>query len=256
MNRYNTFLIFFLIASSAFAHSMDSRFSTQPQFVLKSELLNTPYLLTWNAESLVYYTAEIQNDSTKIDIFDADGSLTKTEQFSFPTKGLWYNSALDFLEAYNHQSNSCFSFFIDDHGVFENQDTLHRLSEVQESTDKMPIVYNAYKDVYAYVEPITGMIIEVESHSGAIDNYITVQFPVDKKQLDFKYFFFTEIENTPYAFVNTTEKMLYFVDQEGQVIESTPFPSSDFIPSAYSFANGMFWMYQSNAQSWFGYSLY
>lgn len=256
MKTCYTLILFFLVTSTAFAHTFDAKISNQPQAILKSELLNTPYLLTWNAESFVYYTAELHNDSTTIDIFDADGNLTKTERFGFPTRGLWYNSALDFLEAYNHKSNSCFSFFIDDQGVFENQDTLHRLSDVQESTDKTPIVYNTYKDVYAYVEPITGMIIEVETHSGEIDHYITVQFPVDKKQLDFNYFLFTEIEATPYAFVNTGEKVIYLVDQEGIVGESIPFPASDFSPTAFSIANGMFWMFQSSAQSWLGYSLH
>lgn len=237
------------------ANILENTFTSSPHLILKSKDSISPVSVVWNSESLVYYTTGINDSTTNLDIFDADGIFAKSYEFTFPINGIWYNNTLDFVEAYNSESNSCFSFFTDDEGMFENQDTLHRLSDVQESTNRTMIVYNAEKDIYAYVEPVTGMIIEIEPHSGEIIDYISVQFPVDKRKIDYQYFFYTDLAHSPYALINTKDQQLYFVNYDGIVVETFSLPQLEISPLAYSFTNGLLWLYHAEMQSWLGYAM-
>lgn len=249
------FILSFIVCNISGLMAKEYQLGLQPSIVLSTTHPSSQNILAWNAHSMVYYTTGLQDSQTIIDIYDAEGQLQKSQNFSFPIKGIWYNETLDFLEAYNPETNSCFSFFVDEEGFFENEDTLHRLADVKESVDASYTLYNPAKDVYAYIEPVTGMIIEVTAYSGEIENYIELKLPVDKKHIDTQYLFYTAVGEHPYALINKSDKVLYFINEEGEVSHSLNWQHLEVQPESFGFANGMFWVYESDQNTWKGFSL-
>lgn len=238
-----------------YAQSEQFSFSDEPLLVLKSTVSTNQNSITWNTHNLIYHVSGIDSVQTSIESFDSNGENTEVQFFPFFTKGVWYNSSLDFLEAYDFLNNSCVSFFLDDEGAFENQDTLTRLTALQEEETSAFTVYNTAKDVYAYLEPIAAIIIEVGAHTGEIENYISLNLPVDKKNLEMNQLLYTDITQSPYLLVNTKDSLLYFVDQEGNIVQQIPWPKINFSPQYFGFANGLFWMYDSELFAWNGFSI-
>lgn len=238
------------------ANTIQLFIGNEPALALKNVAPVRQNSVTWNNHNLLYYTSGVDSNRTLIEVFDADGVHNAQSEFPFISKGLWYNTSLDFLEAYNSINNSCISFFLDDEGIFENQDTLSGVQELQEATDNsVYTIYNPVKDVYSYLEPVTGIIIEVESHTGEINNYIPVEFPVEKSRLVIDQLIYTGIDQVPYAVANKSDNLLYFIDNDGKVILQIDMPLITFVPVNYSIANGMFWLYKLEDTTWYGFPI-
>lgn len=224
--------------------------------MLKNSTIGSQNSIAWNTHNLLYYTSGVDSSRTIIEIFDADGAQDSKSVFPFISKGIWYNTSVDFLEAYNAVNNSCVSFFIDDNGGFENNDTLSGVQEVQEATDNsVYTVYNTEKDVYSYMEPVTGIIIEVESHTGQIDNYLPVEFPVEKSKLVIDQLLYTGMIKTPYAVVNKTDNLLYLIDTDGKISQQVSMPLVTFNPQNFSIANFILWLYKTEESAWYGFPI-
>lgn len=258
MQSISFVLIGILFCNQLFAQDESIYFSYTPDIVIQ-EKLPAHYLhrsIAWNVQNFKYYTTAVDSGLTFIETFDALGDSRNIKKFDFSTKGIWYNTTLDFLEAYNFLDNSCYSFFIDDNGEFENTDINIELEGLQEKGTSVFPVYNTTKDLLAYYEPIAGIIVEIEPISGEILNYISVTLPVSKKSIAKQQLLYTGMTDAPYALVNYIDKLVYFFDTKGLVNHTLTCPTSESELSYFGFTNGAFWLYSTNDSSWKGYAIH
>lgn len=251
------FLIIALASSSLLvAQSVNYSIGVFPELELRNTLPLTQNSITWNTHNFIYYTSGVDSSGTVIESFEDDGESNHQQNFTFQAKGVWYNSLLDFLEAYSVQNNSSVSFFLDEEGIIENQDTLNRIAELQEVGLPVFTVYNNEKDVYAYLEPVTGIIVEVEPYSGEISNYIPVNFNnVDKKNIAIEQLLYTGLDEAPYALADPTGYQLCFINKNGEIVHQLPWPAISYIPRYFGYTNGLFWLYNSDNSVWSGYAI-
>ena len=258
MRSLSFVLIGILFCNQLFAQDEAVYFSVTPDIEIQEEL-PTNYAhrsIAWNVQNFKYYTTAVDSGFTFIETFDALGESKGIQQFEFPTKGIWYNTTLDFLETYNSSDNSCYSFFIDDNGEFENNDTSLELESLQENGTSVFTTYNYKKDLLVYFEPIAGIVVEIEPISGDILHYISLTLPVKKKSLALRQLLYTGITNAPYALVNTIDRLVYFFDTKGIVVYTLIWPKIESNPSYFGFTNGAFWMYCVEDSSWKGYAIH
>lgn len=258
MRSLSFVLIGFLFCNQLFAQEESLYFNSIPDIEIK-ENLSSQYVhrsIAWNVQNFKYYTTAVDSGSTYIETFDALGQSKNINKFDFSAKGIWYNTTLDFLEAYNYLDNSCYSFFIDDNGEFENTDTSLELEELEENGTSVFPTYNSNKDVLAYYEPIAGIIVEIEPISGEILNYISVTLPVSKKSIAKQQLLYTGMKDAPYALVNPIDRLVYFFDTNGLVNHTLVCPANESELSYFGFTNGAFWMYSTKDSSWKGYAIH
>lgn len=258
MHSYSFVLIALLFCNQLFAQEETLYFSAAPDIEIQESLPSnfSHRSITWNIQNYKYYTTAVDSNSTHIETFDALGDSKGIHQFDFLLKGIWYNTTLDFLETYNSSDNSCYSFFIDDEGEFENTDLSLELESLQEKGTSVFPVYNLNKDLLAYYEPIASIIVEIEPISGDITDYISVTLPVDKKSIAIQQLLNTGISESPYALVNTSSRNVYLFDPQGLVIHTLGWPQIEGTPKYFGFTNGAFWMYSELDSSWKGYAIH
>lgn len=258
MQSISFVLIGILFCNQLFAQDESIYFSYTPDIVIQ-EKLPAHYMhrsIAWNVQNFKYYTTAVDSGLTFIETFDALGDSKGIQQFGFPTKGIWYNTTLDFLESYNSSDNSCYSFFIDDNGEFENNDTNLELESLEEKGTSVFPTYNYNKDLLVYYEPIAGIVVEIEPISGDILNYISLNLPVNKKSIALQQLLYTERTDAPYALVNKSDKSVLFFDTNGSVVYTLKWPNSDINSTYFGFTNGAFWMYSAEDSSWKGYAIH
>ncbi|HUH74015.1 MAG TPA: hypothetical protein VLZ75_06360 [Chitinophagales bacterium] len=257
MRSYSFILIGILFCNQLFAQDEILSFSSTPDIEIQEELPNhyTHRSIAWNVQNFKYYTTAVDSGKTFIETFDALGQSKGNQEFDFISKGIWYNTTLDFLEIYNSSDNSCYSFFIDDEGEFENNDTSLELEALEEKGTSVFPAYNSNKDLLVYFEPIAGIVVEIEPISGDILNYISLNLPVSKKSLAIHQLLFTGRDEAPYALVNMSSKLVYFFDTDGNVAYTLSWPQLESTPTHFGFTNGAFWMYSAIDSSWKGYAI-
>lgn len=258
MHSYFFVLIGLLFCNQLHAQEENLYFSSSPDIIIQEELSNefTNRSITWNVQNFKYYTTAVDSNSTHIQTFDALAESKGVHQFDFLSKGIWYNTTLDFLEVYNYSDNSCYSFFIDDNGEFENTDLSIELEGLEEKGTSVFPVYNINKDVLAYYEPVASIIVEIEPISGDILNYISVTLPVDKKSIARQQLLSTGRPESPYALVNKLDRLVYLFDAEGSVIYTLNWPVIEGDSDYFGFTNGAFWMYSATDSSWKGFAIH
>ena len=248
-------LIFVFCSLTAFADTTSYYvFNSIPKAILSVTPSLRDNALAFNKTTQKYYASGINDSLSIIDILSHD--TTKNEQgiFNFRIKGIWYNTSLDLLEAFNADKNNCLSFYTDSEGYFENLDTMSRVSSIQDSKRPIFTIYNPENDIYAYLEPISDLIIEVSPYTGEIEDYITLNLPTQSTHVSDQ-LLYTENTDYPYALANKKDKVFYLITSEGQVHATAAFPIMDFTPTQYGFANGLFWFFNPANAQWVGYQL-
>src|SRR5690554_4231914 len=217
MNRIILLLVSFACSSVAFADSLTFVFSDVPFIRINTQPNLGNSSIAWNEYSSVYYIAGVDSNGTVVDIADEDGNHLQQKHFPFAAKGVWYNESLAFPEAYNVSANTCVSFFVDDNGTFENVDTLGRIENMQDGRQTVFTVYNSIYDVYAYTEPIAGLIIEASPYTGEINDYLSLELPNGLAHMKLDQVLYTASETMPYALVNQKDNELYCFNNKGEL---------------------------------------
>src|SRR5690606_29402445 len=101
MHWIYTFFIIIILSTNTKAHTFEYRLSVQPDIILSSPDSLEGQSIAWNLNDFVYYTTSRLDSTTVINVFDQDGQHAHQQVFPFVINGIWYNSTLDFLEAYN-----------------------------------------------------------------------------------------------------------------------------------------------------------
>lgn len=243
-----------LVTSSiAFADSLTFVFSDVPFIRINTQSNLDNNSIAWNEYSSVYYIAGVDSNGTNVDVFDEDGKHLQQKSFPFEAKGVWYNESLAFPEAYNENSNTCVSFFVDENGLFENTDTLGRIESMQDGRGSTFTVYNSIFDVYAFTEPIAGLIIEASPYTGEINDYLSLELPENRSHMKLDQILYTASEAMPYALVNQKDNELYCFNNEGELSMKFLLPVTYFTPKYYGYANGMLWIYNDEEGEWTGH---
>ncbi len=253
MRSFFLLLAGILFVAQANADSLTFVFNDDPYIRIHTQPDMKNNSVAWNEYSAVYYIVGTDSTHTFVAVADADGTILQQVSFSLAVKGLWYNSALAFPEAYIPDENTCVSFFTNEFGMFENEDFLIRLEELQENKKPTYMIYNSVYDMYAYTEPIAGLVIELSSYTGEIYNYLNLELPVSQDKIHFEQLLYTGSDKMPYALVNEADKELYCFDIEGKLVMRFSLPTTYFQPKYYSFVNGLLWLYNEAEGEWTGH---
>jgi hypothetical protein len=130
------------------------------------------------------------------------------------------------------------------------------IEDLEEKGTSVFPTYNSDKDLLVYYEPIAGIVVEIEPLSGVILNYISLNLPVNKNSIALQQLLFTQMNDTPYALVNKSDRLVYFFDAGGSVVHTLIWPEIEYNPSYFGFTNGAFWMYSADDSSWKGYAIH
>lgn len=210
-----------------------------------------------NESNGLFYVSGNLKDSiseTLIYIFNEEGDSISESQFEFESKGIWINSGLDFLEAYDVKNNSCVSFFLDVDGNFESHEVLHRIDSLQGLNERTFTVYNSISDVYAYIEPVAGMIIEISPYSGEIEHFVSLNLNLQKDFLA-EILLYTNHPEYPYALINKKENRLSFINGEGDISQNIALPLQIGHVGGWGFTANHLWSYNRDTLSWEAYEI-
>ncbi|MCO5231536.1 MAG: hypothetical protein M9958_10310 [Chitinophagales bacterium] len=211
--------------------------------------------LTWNPHNYTYYIAGSDTIASYIASYDAMGDFITVDTFDARLKGIWYNTTLDFLEAYNVNDNTCVSFLLNDEGEFVGQDFDIELADLEEEGTSVFPIYNSEREVYVYFEPVAKIIIEVEPFSGEISHYISFPLSVGKNEIVEDQILFTDMKASPYAIVNRKNKSLFLINYEGQIVQEVSWPMINFEPIRFAWTNGALWLLNEQTLTWKAYAI-
>lgn len=253
MRRIIIFTVSMMLWLQAHAQSdsLSFVFNDVPYIRVQVEQGLTQNSVVWNDYHQVYYFSGIDTTGqTWISVVNESGEELQKVSYPFESKGVWYNNFLDFPEAFVTENNSIVSFFMDEYGFFESKDFLDRIESLQEANRKHYTVYNSIQDVYAYTEPIAGLVIEASPYTGEIMNYLSLELPSNQKEYDFDQLMFTGAEASPYALINQDKKELQCFNEHGELVVIFKLPIVHYIPQAYGYSNGLLWLHDAQTGEW------
>ncbi|MCO5248382.1 MAG: hypothetical protein M9887_05480 [Chitinophagales bacterium] len=212
--------------------------------------------IAWDENNLVLYVAGIDSlHHTHIEAIGIQGNLLSEETFEFESKGIWFNDIMGLLEAYDVDDNAIVSFFLDANGLFESNEYLTRVENLQEVNNQVFVSYNSLSDHYAYIESITNMIIELSPYTGEIEDYIGVQLPADKNGYLLDRLLYSGIEDYPYAILDKKKTLLLFISADGTDFLKVSLPDLQSSIDAYGIFSNHLLVYEAKSAKWKAYEI-
>lgn len=215
--------------------------------------------VTWHPQHRLYYTVMAGNEDYPLDVFSADGEHILSMAAGYDVRGLWYNPAMEYLEANTYKSHNIISYALYDDGLPVDEDPYVELLELPVSFDQAVLAYDALSDRYVYYDNATNELVFLQMESGEEVGRQYLQLPVSRELINNTTAMATGITGGEYALLNYVDAKLYLIDSKsGELRRIVSLPAGVQPRDMFncSFANGHLWLFDPEARVWTGYKLY
>ncbi len=228
--------------------------------------------VAWHPIQKKYYAAMAGNASFQMGVFDAAGkALHKPDQeIFFDVRGLWYNPKTKTLQANGYNDFGWTEYKLDSKGMPVSVKALY--DEVMYQPDEQSVgTYDPKNDVVYFFKTEDGNLAKHKMSEGYYDDDVILhlgyknqaamddEFTEDNASSKSNYnpsVFYTGFKGSEIGLLNSVESKIEmyniatgFKTKELRLPDDAPV--KDFLN--FSFANGIFWLFDKEARIWKGY---
>lgn len=211
--------------------------------------------LVFNPLKEVYYSVNAGSDSYYVDSYNSVGELLDSVVSGFDFRGAWWNPFLFTFEGNGYNSLGIFSKAIDPFtgvavagGSIVAANTQPDAQSIGDmDTAKYEIIYFSAGSVYRYDrldDQLLGTAVITGLPAGTVLNSNSV--------------FYTGLEDMEYGVYDYANLKFIFINKLGEYVSHSQLPATAFPASNFrtSWANKLFWIYDSVLGKWFSYKVY
>lgn len=208
----------------------------------------------------LYYTAFAGNSSYPLIVFDDEGRVVNdTGSTQIDVRGLWYNSKTSSLEANGYSDYGIVQYVMNKRGVPSTNKTL--FSGTNQPDDNSvgafdpvhnEILYFNLADDYGYAE-----VVRYSRSTGKKLGDFELQNFDDLGSYN-NVAVYTGIKGSEIAIIDYDLAIIMMYDiSSGKETKEVTLPLSAVVEDRFNFAfaNGMFWLFDTNAREWNGYKM-
>jgi len=211
--------------------------------------------LAYNPLKEVYYSVNAGNAGYPLDSYDASGDLISTVASGFDYRGAWWNPLLFTFEGNGFNSQGIFNKTIDPFtgealagGSIVSPNTQPDAQSVGDmDTSKYELIYFFAGSIYRYSrldDQLLGSAVITGLPGGTVLNETSV--------------FYTGLEDMEFGVYDYDNLRFIFINRLGEYVAHSQLPATAFPAPLYktSWANKLFWIYDSDVTKWFSYKVH
>lgn len=223
--------------------------------------------VVWHPGQKKYYAVFAGNQEYPLAAFDEKGKRLSEDNLiaMMDTRGIWYDPATKLVTGNGYNEFGWFTYKLDAKGIptdvnvlFEgkHQPDVQSVGAYNPATKKVMFLYDGY--VYSYNmkgEKTDSLMINwgikksEGSQGGGVDEEVLTDY-------NYTSLVYTGTKGQELGFLNTVENQIELYDiQSGFLTKIIPLPDTA-IPEAsfnFSYANGIYWLFDIEARTWIGY---
>jgi hypothetical protein len=221
----------------------------------------------WHPVQKKYYAVFAGNMGYPLAVFDGKGKRLSDDDLvaMMDTRGLWYDPSTKLVTANAYSDNGWFTYKLDPKGIPTDVDILQ---EGMNQPDAQSVgVYNpaAKKILFQH-----GGFVYTYNSDGSPQDSLIIHFGVKKKDgaqggssedetyEDYNYtsLIYTGMKNQELGFLNIEKKQIELYDiQNGFLTKIVPLPETASTEASFNFsyANGIYWLFDIDNRKWVGY---
>lgn len=211
--------------------------------------------LAYNPLKEIYYSVNAGSGAYFVDNYDADGALMSSVVSNFDFRGAWWNPLLFTFEGNGYNSLGIFSKEIEPFtgealagGSVVAANTQPDVQSVGDmDTARYEIIYYYSGSIYRYSRlddtPLGSTVITGLPSGTVLNNYAI---------------FYTGFEGMEFGVFDYANLKFLFINKSGEYVGYSQLPATAFPASAYmtSWANRLFWIFDSDQDIWFSYKVH
>jgi hypothetical protein len=229
--------------------------------------------VVWHPVQKKYYAAMAGNAEFPLSVFDSKGKRLSADESAcmIDLRGLWYNADKKTIEGNGYGDQGWFSYKMDAKGMLT--DTVTLLAGSYQPGEQSVGTYYPLKKRILFVQD--DQVFLYNSKTGAsTDETLTINFGKTKAQVEgeveedvedmvlledynFTTVIYTGVAGAELGFLNVDKAQIELYSFKGgyhtktlQLPEDAPALSAGF---NFSFANGIYWIFDKEARTWIGY---
>lgn len=214
--------------------------------------------VAYNPKKKLYYAALGGNDSYPIEVFDKKGKRLAGDRANIDTRGMWWNTELNRLEANTYRRRgdaTVLSLTTDDKGYYTGAAVTITEKNIQPNIQAVGAYdfNNNHILFYSY-----GKVYKVKRSSLEKIGNIKLQLPVDKDNITQHVIIYTGFPKKDVGLLDHENKKVYLFDSNtGEHTQTISLPSDAVTHDMFrfSYANGYVWLYNIKVRSWTGYKI-
>jgi len=224
--------------------------------------------VAWHPAQKKYYAAMAGNIIYPLNVFDANGKLVSQEglQTMFDIRGLWYNPNTKTLQMNGYNDFGWGEYKLDSKGIPQSVSTLHKdMNQPDEQSvgtfdpkEKKVYFFNEEGEIEVYGYEDAEFEENIELHLGqtkedadeSMDNYDVID------QYNSTTVIYTSISKAEIGLLNIEENRIELYDMKTGYITkkfSLPDDAAVYPTLNFSYANGIYWLFNKETRTWKGY---
>ncbi|MFY7840262.1 MAG: hypothetical protein ACOVP7_08290 [Lacibacter sp.] len=227
-----------------------------------------------NAASVVYYpktkkyyAAQAGNMNFPLVIFDEDGAVISDQEQTtmIDVRGLWYNPKTKDLEGNGYNDNGWFSYEMGKNGIPEKVTVKKQgLSQPDANsagvlnTDDNEVLFLSGLNIVCYNTDGTDKRKTIQLHFGATSAADDTQLSITdfENSYNVRSLIYTGTKGAEIGLFNVAKKQVELYDiKTGYLKQMIKVPAEFTIETYFNFsyANGIYWLFDKNERYWYGY---
>jgi len=224
------------------------------RYKIRAETGTNAYVVTYNAQADIYYSAFAGNSTYPLEAFDNQGKTVYSSEIGIDARGLWFNKKNNSLEGLAYPNKGKFSIPVNSAGLPLS------LVEPKKDTSYIPnnqsIATSNEKNLFLFdgkrVSVVNPKSLRVKA---------TIQLasmPVESSNLNYTTVGYTGVKNHELAFYDMIESKVYFTNLKGIYSGTSKLPND--APEAqafrFSYTNNLLWLYDAANRTWIAYRVF
>lgn len=214
--------------------------------------------VAYNPVKMLYYTATAGNSTYPLQTFDSNGTPDTSAAALADLRGLWWNSNVDSLEGNAYAGQGIYGIDLDPANGYAKGAQPNPMLPGNQINANSCATYDA--DSNEIVIYNSGSIMTYNGSTDVLKSSVTITgLPVSVSNLNYTFVGYTGIVGQEYIVYDYSLKKVYFIDRSGAYQATSSLPASAPASSAYfltSYANNIFWLYNSTTSNWESYFLH
>jgi hypothetical protein len=260
--RRTTLFLSTLFVAIAFTACKGKKVIENPQATLELKFEMTSgtngMAVAYNPKKKLYYAVIGGNTDYPLEVFDKNGNRLSGNAANIDTRGIWWNSKLNHLEANTYKRRgeaTVLNLKLDDKGYYTGETIKITNNDIQPDGQAVG-AYDFKNDhilFYSY-----GKVYKAGRASLDKIGNIKLQLPVSKSYINKYAIIYTGFPKKEVGVLDHENKKVYLFNvNTGEHTQTINLPSNAETPERFkfSYANGYVWLYSVKTRSWKGYKI-
>lgn len=223
--------------------------------------------VVYHPKTKKYYAAQAGNMNFPLVIFDEDGKIVSSDEQTtmIDVRGLWYNPKTKEMEGNAYNDYGWFTYDLNKNGIPEKANiTKQGLSQPDANsagvlnTNDNEVLFLSGLNVVCYNTDGTDKRKTIQLHFGATSAADDTQLSITdfEKSYNIRSLIYTGIKGAEIGLLNVVKKQVELYDIKTGYMKQTISIPADFTIETYfnfSYANGIYWLFDKNERYWYGY---